>query len=157
MFQEWQAKFTLDSAAIEQLKVTFLIVCVFYILLTLPKFGYMLFKYLVDRHEVLAFSHELEAKQMLAHAVCASLEYIFLSTKFFIYFASSRRFRREFKRVLQCCRKKKVLVCSPSSSYSTSRPLIPNGISQRHQSISNDINEEAEEVASVRNTYMTTV
>lgn len=124
--QAWQAKFTLDSHAIEQFKFTFLMVGFFFILLTLPKFGYVIFKYLVERHALIEFTFKLEAQQILAHSLCATLEYCFLSSKFFIYFATSKRFRKEFFLLFKCCRKRRA-VHSPSCTNMQTRPLMQNG------------------------------
>ena len=101
--QQWQAKYTLDSLAIDQFKVTFLIVSIFYVLLTLPHFGNALFKYLVEKHQLIESSFELQAQEQLAQAICSSIEWVFLSCKFFLYAATSRRFRTEFVLIFRCC------------------------------------------------------
>ena len=123
-FRDWQEKYTLDSAAINQSKVTLLIVAYFFVFLTLPKFGYGIFKYLMDSHGIMEYSFELDAKITLAEAVVTMLEYFFLSCKFFVYLASSRRFRFEvislFQRVPACRRLKFRL----QKSNSCTRPLI---------------------------------
>ena len=46
--QAWQAKFTLDSRAIDQLKVLIMVVSFIFVFLTLPKSGYLIFRYLEE-------------------------------------------------------------------------------------------------------------
>ena len=124
--RQWQAKYTLDSLAIDQLKVTFLIVCICYVLLTLPHFGYVLFKYLVEKHQLLESSFQLQAQEELAQAVCSTIEWFFLSSKFFLYLATSKRFRSEFVHLFRCCcRRYMRAIHSPSSTHClASRPLM---------------------------------
>ena len=123
-FRDWQEKYTLDSAAINQSKITILIAAYFFIFLTLPKFGYGIFKYLMDSHGILEYSFELDAKITLADAVVTMLEYFCLSCKFFVYAASSRRFRFEVITLFQCvpaCRRLKFRL---QKSNSSTRPLM---------------------------------
>lgn len=127
--QAWQRKFMLDSNAIEQLKLTYLVICLVFFLLTLPKFGYVIYKYLVERHNFVEYSFQNEARQLLAHAICATLEYVFLSGKIFIYLACSHKFRTEFINLFKSCgqsRRRRRSIHPPCANPTTC-PLMQNG------------------------------
>lgn len=123
-FQDWQAKYTLDSAAITQSKVTLLMVAYFFVFLTLPKFGFEIFKYLKDSHQMLEYTLKLDAQMTLASAVFTTLEYFSLSCKLFVYCLSSRRFRLEVLGLFQWIPACKRLKFRLQKSTSATRPLI---------------------------------
>ena len=120
--QEWRARYLINPDAMDQLKLTFLIVCLLYLVLTLPKFAYVIFQYLVDKHELIEYSFEFDAQQVLAHAICTMLEYMFFSMKFFIYFATSMKFRLELKALFKCNKHSRHKVHNPDSIKR--RPLM---------------------------------
>ena len=96
--QAWQAKFTLDSRAIDQLKVLIMVVSFIFVFLTLPKFGYLIFRYLeengvIDIVNDTGFVDSSANVDALVHAIFSNLDYMFFSLKFFVYIAVSRRFR----------------------------------------------------------------
>ena len=110
--QAWQAKFTLDSLAIDQLKVLIMTISFLFVFLTLPKFGYLIFKYLEENSVLdIVGDSEFEASfriDAMIHAIVSNADYMFHSMKFFIYIAVSRRFRYEFVclfKCIACCRK----------------------------------------------------
>ena len=125
--QAWQRKFMLDSNAIEQLKLTYLVVCLVFFFLTLPKFGYVMYKYMVEKYNLVEYSFQNEARQLLVHALCASLEYTFLSGKIIVYLACSRKFRTEFLNLFRRCRKRRAVIHTPRSNAMMTRPLMQNG------------------------------
>ena len=100
--QQWRLRYKLNSYAIDQLQITILTVIIHFLILTLPKFIYVIFNYIVNKYALIDYSFELEAKQMLANAICAALEHLFLSGKFVLYFCSSSKFRKECKRIIWC-------------------------------------------------------
>ena len=109
--QAWRERYQLNPAAMDQLKVTLLIVCIHFIVLTLPKFTYVIYQYIVDRHSLVEYSFQLEAQQMLANAICATLEHLFLSGKFVIYFSSSLQFRKEcYNLICKCCQPRGITI-----------------------------------------------
>ena len=101
--QEWRERYQLNPVAMDELKVTILIICIFFLLLTIPKFSYLLFRYIVEHYDVIEYSFEFEAQQTLAHVICSTLEYSFLSCKFLIYIATSWMFRQEYCKLFRKC------------------------------------------------------
>ena len=91
----------------DRLQVTILIVCIHFVVLTLPEFINVIFTYLVNKYNLLEYSFTLEAKQILTNTICGSLEHLFLSAKIFIYFFSSPEFRDECRKLFcGCCLKR---------------------------------------------------
>ncbi len=128
--QAWQAKFTLDSKAINQLKVLFMVVSFVYVFLTLPKFVYLIFKYL-EENNYTDFVEEFDNSQNteeLVHAVASFIDYMYLSMKLFVYLAFSRRFRCEFFclfRCIHCCEKISFRYQKPGHSVNSfTQPLV---------------------------------
>ena len=105
--QIWRRRYQLHPAAMDQIKVCILVVCIHFVLLTLPKFLYVILNHFIDRYNLVEFSFQLEAQQMLAKCICDTLEFIFLSTKFVLYFCSSTHFREQcydlFCQCNSCC------------------------------------------------------
>ena len=116
--QRWRSRYTIDPHALDHLKLTFLLVCVCHVILTVPNFIFDIFRYMMEKSSMNAYDPTNEAKVELARSVCSMLQYIFLSCKFFLYLASCRKFRHEVFRLLRCgCRHKvhnpQVLVSRP--------------------------------------------
>ena len=110
--QQWRKRYQMNPAAIDELKISILVVCVCYVILTIPKFLYLVFRYVIENHVLIEYSYKFEAQQLLGNAVCSMLEYCFYSAKFLIYFSTSRMYRedysRQFKRLLcYCCEQTK--------------------------------------------------
>ena len=105
--QKWSKIYLLNPVAMDQLKVTLLIVLIHFVVLTLPTFIYAIYHYIVHRYLLLTYTLQLDAQQMLANAVCAMLEHLFLSGKFVIYFSSSLQFRKECYKLICKCRYKR--------------------------------------------------
>ena len=110
--QAWQAKFTLDSRAIDQLKVLIMVISFIFVFLTLPKSGYLIFRYLeengvIDIVNDMGFEDPSAIIDALVNAIFSNVDYMFFSLKFFVYIAVSRRFRYEFVclfKCIACCR-----------------------------------------------------
>lgn len=105
--QAWRKRYILDPKALDQLKVVFMFLGIFYPLLTLPKLGYTIFTYLQEMYSVMPYEFTLESKRALAHATCASCEYFFFAFKFLLYVAVSQKFRQEFLSLFRCRHSKK--------------------------------------------------
>ena len=123
--QQWRKRYQLNSGAMDELKVTVLVVCVFYLLLTMPKFAYIVSRYVIEKYELIEYSFQFDAQQLLAHAVCSTLEYCFLSFKFVIYLSTSTMFRREYCKLFRSlfchCRNK---VYTPADATIAQKPLM---------------------------------
>ena len=80
-----------------------LVLSAMYLLLTLPKLFLTVLRYLVDKYNLIEYSMQVDAQMLLASAICAILEYSFLSFKFVIYFTTSHQFRLEFFKLFPRC------------------------------------------------------
>ncbi len=122
-YQEWEEKYTLDSNAITQSKVMLLIMGIYFVIQTLPKFCHGIFRYLLDSG-ILTYTSKLDAQSDLAGAIVSALEYFFFSGKFLVYLCSIRRFRMEVVtlfRFLPACRRLRFRL---QKSNSSTNPLI---------------------------------
>ena len=127
--QAWQAKFTLDSQAINQLKVLVMVVSFVYVFFTLPKFGYLIFKYLEENNVIdIVEDSEFEIsflREALVHAIVSNLDYMYLALKFLVYFSVSRRFRRETLVLFRCFSCRRTLNFQHQKSRNSfSEPLV---------------------------------
>ena len=113
-YRRWSQRYLIDPTAVEQLVVTFTAVGVACLVLTFPKFVFVVVKYVVEKYhlyedfdlldeEQVRHCHEHEGRQNLANAVCNNAEYCFLSFKFFVYVALSARFRVEMRQIGRSC------------------------------------------------------
>lgn len=102
--QAWRERYQLDPMALDQLKITILVVCVLFLPSSLPKMLVNLVTYLFEKEYInyggdyMAFT----AKRNMANSICANLEYAYLSLKIFIYLATSHRFRAEVRKLIKC-------------------------------------------------------
>ena len=98
----WKS-YKFDAAAAKDFQTTILILCIFYLVLMLPKFACDIFLFLVDPNQLslVEWTLALDSKTELGQAVCSLLHYSCLSLKFFVYL-SSRKFREELKLLLTC-------------------------------------------------------
>ena len=121
----WKS-YPLDAPAARDFQTTILAVCIFYLILMLPKFACDIFQFLVDPNALalVEWSLVLDAKTTLGQAVCSLLHYTCLSCKFFVYL-SSRKFREELKTLITCrqCRRR-VPKRDPTSPQASSRCLL---------------------------------
>ena len=135
--QRWRSRYTMDPHALDHLKRTFLLVCVFHVTLTMPNFAFIIFRYTMEQKGPY---YDDESKVELASAVCSMLQYIFLSCKVFLYMSSCPKFRTEIYRLMRCgCQHKvhnpEVLVSQPlmNKESSTSSGLNVNSTSSGHK------------------------
>lgn len=105
----WKS-YKLDAAAAKDFQTSILVLCIFYLVLMMPKFACDIFLFLVDPNALalVEWSLKLDAKTTLGQAICSLLYYSCLSLKFFVYL-TSRKFREELKYLLICqqCRKRR--------------------------------------------------
>ena len=92
LHKEWCARYLIDPAAIQELKVTLLVLCWAFVFCTLPMLCFTIFMYCAEGLRILTQPHETEH---LIRTTCSTCEFIFLSCKFFIYLTTSSRFRTE--------------------------------------------------------------
>ena len=96
----------LDGSSAREFQISIIVICIFYLILMVPKFANDIFIFLVDGNglAMVTYSLPLDSKMMLAKCLCDFLHYSFLSFKFFIYVGTSKKFRDELCLLLTCQR-----------------------------------------------------
>lgn len=97
----WCRRYLIDPDAVEDLVVTFLALCLLCLVLTLPSFVRIVFVFVVEKYNLIETSTgEFLAKDTLAQTVVDCCVYAFCSSKIVVYFSTSKRFRKECRRML---------------------------------------------------------
>jgi hypothetical protein len=132
----WRERYQMDPRAMDQLKITFVIICILFIPASLPKMIVNLVTYLFE-NEYIDYGDDYMAfmsDRNLANAICAHLEYAYLSMKMIIYLASSNRFRQEAKKLIKCSSDLFRMHTAPSIKHTesmASEPLMNQDDCQR--------------------------
>ena len=120
--REWRKRYQLNPVAMDQLKITVCIVCLLFLILCMPKFFFLVYRYIVECHEIVEYSFHLEAQQFLVQVLCSLLEYIFLSfAKNIVFIVASSTYHSQLK----CMFRK----CCKSTDHNTNqetKDLLPN-------------------------------
>ncbi|XP_074645124.1 uncharacterized protein LOC141901644 isoform X2 [Tubulanus polymorphus] len=107
--EEKMYKYMLDPEAFCDLRISYMAIGVFYIVLIIPQFAFRVFDYICENQKAYVDSFKLDAQSLLAEAVTEFLMFCFLGCKFFIYVITCRRFRMEFLKIMcHCFIKKKI-------------------------------------------------
>ena len=95
-----------DVQGAKDLRQTFAIMCILYLVFITSKFGYDIFKFLIDSMNTMQKKYPLPftAKSKLANCICDIILFAFVSCKCLLFLAVSSRFRLEFRRLMRCYR-----------------------------------------------------
>jgi hypothetical protein len=133
---------SVDPSSAKQMQLAFIFLCLCYLVLLLPKFACDIFMFVkntsqnYEHMKLIDFSLELEAKSLLADAICSTLLFVFHSFKFLPFVCVSSRFREELGKLLSChqCRGESLspephrapthqpLLCKNSNSFTKTEP-----------------------------------
>lgn len=102
-YQDWQRKYILDPSTLVQLKLTYGLLGLLYVMLTTPKFIFLVVRYLVENSHVKEPYIEWEPYLNLTQTLTNSLEYFYHSAKIILYLSTCRYFRKELKNAFKCC------------------------------------------------------
>ena len=99
----WRS-YTCDATGARNFHTTIIILLVFYLIFMLPNLVCNIFLFLVEpsRMWLIKYSLPFDSKKMLAQAVCLCCHYLFISSKFIIYVASSHEYRKGLRVMFIC-------------------------------------------------------
>ncbi|XP_046544180.1 uncharacterized protein LOC124254303 isoform X2 [Haliotis rubra] len=131
-------KYFMDLKSLQQLKVTFIIICLFYVIVVTMKILLVIVNYLIAQNIIIipcSLDSHVTAVMMLLGSLWDMLFYLFLSVKFFIYLATCKRFRCEIYQLL--CRIGRGLhrrdrVTLTSGNRYDAKPLMQHGNNVRN-------------------------
>lgn len=115
--QEWRSRYTLNPRTLDNLKRTFVVLCILYVTLSLPNVIFNICRHLF-RARFDSNDLSVIAKVSLAETIISMLQYTFLSTKFLVYMICCPKFRSEVVQLFRC----KCSKTHPPSAVS--RPLM---------------------------------
>ncbi|XP_048253488.1 uncharacterized protein LOC124111619 isoform X1 [Haliotis rufescens] len=131
-------QYFMDLKSLQQLRVTFIVICLFYVIVVTMKILLVIVNYLIAQRIVLipcALESRVLAVMMLLGSLWDMLFYLFLSVKFFIYMATCTRFRYEIYQLV--CRigrglHRKDRVTLTSGNRYDAKPLMQHGNNVRN-------------------------
>ena len=133
----------LDGSSAREFQISIIVICIFYLILMVPKFANDILIFLVDRNglAMVTYSVSLDAKMILAECLCDFLHYTFLSFKFFIYVGTSKKFRDELCLLLTCqmCFRSQTRPQRPSSTRNSTRYEPANTALVNNEILPNDV------------------
>ena len=103
-YRAWQTKYLLDPGTLTQLKITSAVLGILYILLTSPKFIFLVIRFLVENDHVSVVYVEWEKYFNPIHTWTNTLEYFYHSAKILLYISACRSFRTDLKHVFLYCK-----------------------------------------------------
>ena len=120
-YQAWQRKYLLDPDTLTHLKITIAVLGILYVLLTCPKFVFLVIRFLVENDHISVEYVVWEKYFNPVHTWTNTLEYVYHSAKVLLYLSSCRHFRDNFKQVFLCCKpRNKTFGISPRHSRNNS-------------------------------------